>query len=85
MSLGDRKPDSSEKDRLKGYRQIAMATTIPLIMLAGPAVGYFLGRFLDNLLGTSNVLMVIFLLLGVAAGGVEAYRIIKEIIRESDN
>ena len=85
MSLGDRKPKPSDKERLKGYRQIAMATTIPLIMLAGPAVGYFLGRFLDGLLGTSNVLMVVFLLLGVAAGGVEAYRIIKEIIRESDN
>jgi len=85
MSLGDRKPKSSDKERLKGYRQIAMATTIPLIMLAGPAVGYFLGSFLDGLLGTSNVLMVVFLLLGVAAGGVEAYRIIKEIIRESDN
>jgi F0F1-type ATP synthase assembly protein I len=85
MSSGNRKPQSSDKERLKGYRQIAMATTIPLIMLAGPAVGYFLGRFLDDLLGTSNVLMVVFLLLGVAAGGVEAYRIIKQIIRESDN
>lgn len=85
MSLDDRKPEPPDKERLKGYRQIAMATTIPLIMLAGPAVGYFLGSFLDGLLGTSNVLMVVFLLLGVAAGGVEAYRIIKEIIRESDN
>jgi len=85
MSLGDRKPKPSDKDRLRGYRQIAMATTIPLIMLAGPAVGYFLGSFLDSLLGTSKVLMVVFLFLGVAAGGVEAYRIIKNIIKESDD
>jgi F0F1-type ATP synthase assembly protein I len=85
MSVGDRKPKQPEKERLRGYRQIALATTIPLIMLAGPAVGYFLGSFLDGLLGTGNVLMVVFMLLGVAAGGVESYRIIKEIIRESDN
>ena len=85
MSLGNRDPKSSEKERTRGYRQIALATTIPLIMLAGPAVGYFLGSYLDSLLGTSSVLMVVFLLLGVAAGGAEAYRIIKEIIRESDN
>jgi F0F1-type ATP synthase assembly protein I len=85
MSLGNRDRKSSEKERTKGYRQIALATTIPLIMLAGPAVGYFLGSFLDSLLGTSNVLMVVSLLLGVAAGGVESYRIIKEIIREGDS
>ena len=85
MSSGNRDQNSSEKERTRGYRQIALATTIPLIMLAGPAVGYFLGRYLDSLLGTSNLLMVVFLLLGVVSGGVEAYRIIKEIIRESDN
>ena len=85
MSSGNRDQNSSEKERTRGYRQIAQATTIPLIMLAGPAVGYFLGRYLDSLLGTSNLLMVVFLLLGVVSGGVEAYRIIKEIIRESDN
>ena len=66
----------------RGYRQVALATTIPLIMLAAPAVGYFIGKYLDSLVGTKNILTVIFLLLGVAAGGVETYRLIKEIIRE---
>jgi hypothetical protein len=74
------KPDNGQK----GYRQIALATTIPLIMVAAPAVGYFIGRFLDRLLGTKNVLTVIFLLLGVVAGGVEAYRLIKEIDKENN-
>ncbi len=69
-------------DNQKGYRQIALATTIPLIMLAAPAVGYVIGMLLDRWLGTSKVMTVIFLLLGVAAGGVEAYRLIKEISKE---
>jgi F0F1-type ATP synthase assembly protein I len=84
MSSGGFKPKPPENDRLQGYRQIALATTIPLIMLAAPAVGYFLGSYLDSLLGTSNILMVVFLLLGVAAGGVESYRIIKKIIKEGE-
>jgi ATP synthase protein I len=75
---GSKKPDS----RQSGYRQIALATSIPIIMLAAPAVGYFIGRYIDRLLGTERIMVVVFLLLGVAAGGVETYRLIKEIVKE---
>lgn len=76
----DNKPDN----RQKGFRQIALATTIPLIMLAAPAVGYVIGMYLDKLLGTTKIMAVIFLLAGVAAGGVETYRLIKEINKEDN-
>lgn len=66
----------------KGYRQLAMATTIPIMLLAAPAVGYAIGYFLDKWLGTSNLMTVIFLLLGLVAGGVESYKIIKRISEE---
>lgn len=72
------KPDKSQR----GYRQVALATTIPLIMLAAPAVGYLIGWYLDKRLETNNVMTVIFLLLGIAAGGMETYRLIKEITKE---
>ena len=74
-------PDKRD-DKQSGYRQIAIATTIPLIMVAAPFVGYFIGKLLDRLLGTAGIMAVIFLLLGVAAGGLEAYRLIKEISKE---
>jgi F0F1-type ATP synthase assembly protein I len=77
-SNGSKKPDS----RQSGYRQIALATSIPIIMLAAPAVGYFIGQYIDRLLGTERVMVVVFLLLGVAAGGVETYRLIKQIVKE---
>ncbi len=77
-SNSSKKPDN----RLSGYRQIALATTIPIIMLAAPAVGYFIGFYLDRLLGTERIMTVVFLLLGVAAGGVETYRLIKKIVKE---
>ena len=69
---------------VKGYRQLALATTIPIMMLAAPAVGYFIGKYLDRVLGTSEVMTVIFLLLGLVAGGVESYKLIKRIAKEDD-
>jgi F0F1-type ATP synthase assembly protein I len=65
-----------------GYRQLALATTIPLIMVAAPAVGYVVGRYLDKLLGTRDIMAIVCLLLGVVAGGLETYNLIKEIIKE---
>ena len=51
-------------------------------MVAAPAVGYFIGKYLDKIFKTNGILMVIFLLLGLAAGGLETYNLIKEIIKE---
>jgi len=65
-----------------GFRQIALATTIPLIMVAAPAVGYAIGHYLDKAIGTSGIMKIIFLLLGLAAGGLETVRLIKEITKE---
>ena len=84
MALKGSNPKKPDDSRLKGYRQVALATTIPLVMLVAPAVGYFLGSYLDSLLGTSKLMTVLLLLLGVVAGGVESYRIIREIIKEGD-
>jgi len=66
----------------KGYRQLALATTIPIMMLAAPAVGYSIGYLLDDWLGTSDVMTLIFLILGLVAGGVESYKLIKRIAKE---
>ncbi|OGC91279.1 MAG: hypothetical protein A2W25_00285 [candidate division Zixibacteria bacterium RBG_16_53_22] len=74
-------PDKPE-NRQKGFRQIALATTIPLIMAAALFVGYFIGVYLDKVFGTDKVMTLIFLLLGLGAGGLETVRLIKEIIKE---
>jgi len=54
-------------------------------MLAAPAVGYAIGYFLDKLLGLSNILTVVFLILGVAAGGLETFKIIKKLMKEDED
>jgi F0F1-type ATP synthase assembly protein I len=51
-------------------------------MVAAPAVGYAIGHYLDKAIGTSGIMKIIFLLLGLAAGGLETVRLIKEITKE---
>ncbi len=56
-------------------RYTAIATTLPASILAG----YLIGHFLDQWLGT-HFLMIVFLLLGIAAGFVQ---IIRELTRHT--
>ncbi|MEJ2154235.1 MAG: AtpZ/AtpI family protein [Desulfobacteraceae bacterium] len=45
---------------------------------------FFIGRYLDRLLGTKGVMVTIFIILGVIGGGFTAYRQILEIT-DSEN
>ena len=65
---------SKEKARLA--RQIGLLTTIPFVLLSGPAVGYFIGSWLDGRFGTEPILLIVMLLLGFGAAGRETYRLI---------
>jgi ATP synthase protein I len=49
-------------------RAMGIAFRIATDMVAGVAVGGFLGWVLDRWLGTAPILLIVFLLLGIAAG-----------------
>jgi len=48
-------------------RALAVLAQIGVTIIACIAVGIFLGRFLDNLLGTTPWLLIVFTFLGIAA------------------
>jgi F0F1-type ATP synthase assembly protein I len=60
-----------------GWRQVALLTSIPMILLFGPLVGYFIGDFLDQLFGTSPWLMIIFTAMGSLSGVKQTITLIK--------
>jgi len=64
-------------DRYSTYRQIGILTTIPILMAVGPILGYYIGNFLDQKLGTTPYLMVVFILFGFVAAGKGVYDLIK--------
>jgi len=48
-------------------KALSLITQIGIYIVASVVVGVFLGRFLDNLFGTSPWLLLIFSLLGIGA------------------
>lgn len=50
-------------------------------MFAAPAIGYFIGNWADKKFGTSPYLLVVGVIFGFAAAGIEVYRLVK---RSSD-
>jgi F0F1-type ATP synthase assembly protein I len=59
------------------YRQAALLASVPALLFAGPAVGFFAGKWLDSMFGTEPTLTVIGALLGFAAAGIETYSLVK--------
>lgn len=50
----------------RASRNLAVATTIPFVLLSGPLVGYGIGYLLDKGFGTS-FFFIIFIVLGLLA------------------
>lgn len=72
-------PEKPDVDRYKMLRQLGIATSIPFVMLASPAVGLAIGWWLDERLGTEPALRAVFALLGLGAGLVETIRLIRQL------
>ena len=69
------KEDATEKKFVYAYQT---GTRIATELVSGVLVGAGLGYFLDKLTGTAPVLLIIFLILGGAAGFLNVYRFVKK-------
>jgi F0F1-type ATP synthase assembly protein I len=74
----------SRQQKKSGIGMIGLAFAIPGIMLAAPIIGCLIGVWLDKKFGTGSKLTLVFLVLGLAAGGRETYRLIQRISSEQD-
>jgi F0F1-type ATP synthase assembly protein I len=68
---------SLDQERTRGLRQIALLTAIPALMVLGPLIGWWFGRFMDERWGTEPWLMVVGIVLGFIASGRETWKLIK--------
>ena len=68
----------------KLLRQVGAVTTIPMILAAGPLVGYWMGGWADQHFGTDPWGKVIVLLLGFGASLKQVVTIIQRLIKEEE-
>lgn len=72
------------RQRHNSLRQVGLLTTIPMLLLASPVVGYFIGRQLDRWFHTEFLVWVM-AALGMAAGVREVISIIKRASAEAES
>jgi len=80
-------PEPEKPRKVKGrreIRQLGLLGTIPILLVVGPVVGFFIGRWLDSKLGTEPYLLIVFLVFGFIASGKEIYVIIKRAEQGND-
>jgi len=68
----------------KIVRQVGIVTTIPMILAAGPLVGYGIGWWLDGRFGWDPWGKVGLSLLGFVASFKQVVSIIKTLVKESE-
>lgn len=65
-------------------RQIGAVTTIPMILIAGPLLGFWIGQGLDGRFGTDPWGKVVVSFVGFAASLKQVIEIIRRLIKEED-
>ena len=59
--------DNGEENKYRLFRHVGLLSTIPVVLLSGPVIGYFIGIYLDKRWGTAPWLMIFFLIIGFIA------------------
>ena len=63
-------------------RQLGIVTTVPIILLVGPAIGFWIGGWIDRKTHLYPWFTTLFVLLGFAASGREVFRLLKQISQD---
>lgn len=69
--------NGNEKD-YRYIRQVGLLTTIPLMLLSGPLIGFLIGNYIDKRFGTAPWFMVLFVCIGFVASIRQTIAIIKK-------
>ena len=73
------KENSSNKDsKGKSYVEFALLAMVGTQLVVSIFIGFGIGYWLDGLFGTRPMLMLLFMILGVAAGFFNVYRELKK-------
>lgn len=71
--------DGKKDEKSEYLRQVGLLSSIPILMVVGPLVGYFIGSWIDGWAGTDPWFKIILIVLGFVASGKEIYNIVRKV------
>lgn len=72
-------PPPDERPEDTGKRSAGMLLAIPSLLVAGPLVGFLIGRWLDRRFATEPKLTILGVILGFVAAGRETFVILRRV------
>lgn len=72
------------RENYKWVKGAGLASSVGIVLVVSTAVGFFLGSWLDERLATYPWLTLLFTILGMVAGFIEVFRIVKRISENDD-
>lgn len=73
--------EGEKKDYL---RWISILSTVGINIVVATLIGFFIGYYLDSLLGTKPWLMIIFLILGIITGFRNLFQTLSRVTKEEE-
>lgn len=64
-----------KQNRQEVYKSLALISQIGINMVVSIFIGFIIGKFLDNKLGTQWIFSIIFLIIGTVAGFINLFKI----------
>ncbi len=65
----------NNNNKVKIFQNLALVSQIGIMMIVPIVIGLFIGKFLDEKLGTGYIFLFIFLVIGVGAAFVNLYKV----------
>ncbi len=78
--VNDNIENSKKKKEFSNYFELS---SIGLTLVFSTFIGFGLGLYLDKILGTKPVLMIVFLILGIISGFVNLFRVAFKISKKN--
>lgn len=75
--MGILNPNPKDKPS-RDLRQVSLLAAVPALLIAGPAVGFLIGRWADDKFETEPLLLIVGIILGFASAGREIYKLAKK-------
>lgn len=75
--MGILNPDPKKKSN-RDLGAFSLLAAIPALLIAGPAVGFLAGQWLDKKFETEPLFLITGIVLGFASAGFEIYKLVKK-------